>query len=103
MMHASDGQEGTATIMESGTTTVVRVDVTPAAADPQPVYFQISDCSSIGPVQIGLEPVINGQSETTLDMLYDDLVGEHRWLIVLRSENAVWVLTACGERPAPSS
>lgn len=95
---AVDGQEGTATITEVGSTTVVRISVSPPVVDdPQPAYFQMTDCSSIGPVSIKLEPVINGESETTLETSYDQVIGQQRWLAVLRSENSVWILTTCGE------
>lgn len=93
-----DGQEGTATITESGTMTIVRISVSPPVAnDPEPAYFQMTDCSSIGPVSIKLQPVMNGESETTLETSYDQVIGQQRWLVVLRSENGVWVLTTCGE------
>ncbi len=95
---AVDGQEGVATITESGSNTIVRISITPPVADDlQPAYFQMTDCSSIRPVSIKPEPVINGESETTLETPYDQVLGQQRWLVVIRSENAVWILTTCGE------
>jgi len=70
MLNAS-GENGTATIAQSGTGTSVVINVTgEAKGASQPAHIHFGSCASPGAIRNGLNNVVAGHSSTTLSVPY---------------------------------
>lgn len=97
------GQSGTATFSEnaSGKLVVMLALAGGTFTAPQPTHIHFGSCPNVGDVKYPLTSVVNGQSVTTLDVSWDDLVktGEKLALNVHKSGAESKVYTACGNLP----
>lgn len=92
-------QSGSATITNVNGKTKVVVNVSGAPKDtPQPTHIHLSSCNTIGAVKYPLANVINGKSETTLDVSVEKILEELPLsLNVHKSAAEASVYVACGD------
>ncbi|HEX9721939.1 MAG TPA: hypothetical protein VGA53_01610 [Candidatus Paceibacterota bacterium] len=95
----SSGQSGTATITETDGGVRVIVEVTGALAEvAQPAHIHVNACANIGGVKYPLTSLVNGYSETMLDVSMADLrAGLPLSLNVHKSAEEVSFYVACGD------
>jgi len=96
------GQSGVATLTEIEGQTSVLIETTGAAADiPQPAHIHEGPCAELGGVNYPLTNVVNGSSETTVDVSFEQLAKELPLAInVHKSGPEIGVYVACGDFPA---
>jgi plastocyanin len=104
MTQNNSGQSGTATISKADEKTKVVIDITtPAGATgttTQPAHIHESLCATIGAVKYPLANVVNGKSETMLDVSYDALMNAGPLsLNIHKSATDVKIYVACGDLP----
>jgi hypothetical protein len=97
------GQSGTATVSENAEGKLV-VSLTLAGGTftaPQPAHIHFGACPKPGDVKYPLTNVVSGQSVTTLDVSWADLVkaGETLAINVHKSGAESKIYTACGNIP----
>lgn len=99
MSQNDSGETGTATLIETDTGTIVRIETTGAPASvPQPAHIHTGTCPDVGPVAYPLTNVVDGLSETTLDVPISQLESELPLGInIHRSAEEASVYTACGD------
>lgn len=93
------GQNGTVTLAESeeGTVVVVKVENGQAGVS-QPAHFHRGSCDQLGGIVISLNPVVDGFSETQLNISAADFAKELPLPVnVHKSEEQLAVYVACGE------
>jgi CHRD domain-containing protein len=93
------GESGTATftINDDGTTHVV-LQITGGGADPQPAHIHEGTCDDLNPQPAyPLQDVVDGSSETDVDISLDDLTLSSYAVNVHESAEAVDVYVACGD------
>lgn len=95
-------QGGYATLAEENGKVVVKVSITQnKLAGPQPVHIHSGSCVKPGEVLYPLTNVVDGKSETTLNVTMKDLQAKGALLInVHKSAAEISVYTACGELPS---
>ncbi|MCH7951570.1 hypothetical protein IH980_02430 [Patescibacteria group bacterium] len=93
------GQSGTATIEEvDGKVMVMLALEGPASAVPQPAHIHDGSCPGIGSVVYPLTNVVDGASETTLDIDMETLEsGKPLAVNVHKSAEEIAVFTSCGD------
>ncbi len=94
------GQTGTAMFKEVDGKTVVTLNLSGvASAVPQPAHIHVGKCPSPGAVKYPLTNVVNGMSETTLDMDMATLWKDAGNLAVNvhKSASDLKTYTACGD------
>jgi hypothetical protein len=99
------GESGTATLTSQGSgTNVVLALENPASGSPQPAHIHKGTCADLDPEPAyPLENVVDGASETTVDVPLEDLKGGRFAINVHKSEAEADVYVACGnlgEAPA---
>lgn len=98
------GQSGTATIKENSEgKAVVSLKMSGGSFPaPQPAHIHLGSCPSPGAVEYPLTNVVNGTSETTLDLSLAELKSrtEAMAVNVHKSASEASVYTACGNLPA---
>jgi len=95
------GQSGTAVLTELDDSSVVVVlnlmggELTAA----QPAHIHVGSCATLGAVQYPLSNVVDGSSETTLDMTMEELIASSETLAINVHKSAAEssVYTACGD------
>lgn len=94
-------QSGKATLIEvAGKVNVSVVLTGDTVANPQPIHFHSGTCAKPGPVVYPLTNVVNGKSETVLNVDMKTLQASAATLInVHKSAAEQSVYTACGELP----
>lgn len=92
------GEVGTAIFSEENGVTKITVSLTGYAKDiEQPAHMHIGECPGVGTVRYPLTPVINGTSETLLDVTLESLKKELPLAInVHKSSTEASTYTACG-------
>jgi len=95
------GESGIATLTEIEGQTRVFIETVGTTADiPQPVHIHEGSCAELGGVNYPLTNVINGASETTVDVLFEQLTKELPLAInIHRSGPEIDVYVACGDFP----
>lgn len=97
------GQSGTATLTENaeGNLVVTLAMTGGSFSSPQPAHIHVGSCPNPGAVKYPLANVVNGQSETVLDVSWSDLEngGEKLAINVHKSAAESKVYTACGDLP----
>jgi len=96
------GESGTATLTESDgqTTVVIDLDGTPADIA-QPAHIHAGSCTELGGVDYPLTNVVNGSSQTTVDVSFEQLAKELPLAInVHKSGPEIGVYVSCGDFPA---
>ena len=94
------GQSGVAVLEEIDGQTVVSLSMTgnPASTVSQPAHLHVGGCPATGAVKYPLTNVVDGVSETTLDVTLDQITTELPLAInVYKSASQPSVYTACGE------
>ena len=98
-------QSGTAVLTENNGKVTVTLNVTGGASGvAQPAHIHAGACPDVGAVAYPLTDVVDGQSETVLDVSLADLAGKQPLGInVHKSAKEVKVYVACGDLNLPSS
>ena len=95
----SSGESGTATLKQDDGKVKVVLALSGAPADtPQPAHIHLGSCSSLGAIAYSLTNVVNGASETTLDVTLAALRLKLPLAInVHKSESESGTYVACGD------
>lgn len=100
---ANSGESGTATLKEAGGKTIVVLDLDPRETPKgvtQPAHIHEGSCPGVGAIKYPLTPVMDGKSETTLDVGLDQLLSEIPLAInVHKSVAEAKVYVSCGDIP----
>ena len=92
------GQSGTATLTASGDGTVVTVDVDEPVSASQPAHIHEGTCDNLTPEPAyGLANVVEGQSETTVDVALEDLTSQDYAINLHMSGEDLATYTSCGD------
>jgi len=93
------GESGTAILKEENNQTTVTITMTGFQEDvSQPAHIHVGSCPDVGAVSYPLTNVLNGESETTLDVTLAQLESELPLGInVHKSVDNASVWTACGD------
>lgn len=91
-------ESGTAVLTEKDGKVMVTLNLTGAPANvPQPAHIHMGSCPDVGDVLYPLTNVVNGVSETTLDVTWADLAAKQPLGVnVHKSVPKVKVYVACG-------
>ena len=95
----NSGESGTATLTDLGNGQVkVVLDLGAGLADPQPAHIHPGTCANLDPKpQYPLTNVVNGKSETIVNVSMADLTKTPHAINVHKSAAEVAVYTACGD------
>jgi len=92
------GQSGTANIFEVGDKTKIELTLRNSPAGPQPAHVHTGSCAELGGVKYPLTSPVNGTSDTTLDVSYDELLAQLPLAInVHKSVPEASVYVACAD------
>ena len=93
------GQEGLVIFTEEGNKTKVNLTVSGSPkGTPQPAHIHLGDCPGVGDVKYPLTNVVNGESETTLDVTLDQLKRQLPLAVnVHKSATDSTIYAACGQ------
>ncbi len=96
---SNSGQAGIATIIEKNGKVVVSLKLTGVLVDTsKPAHLHLGTCEKPGKVKNPLNDVVDGQSETTLDIDMSTLNKQLPLILsVHKSNQEINVYTACGE------
>jgi hypothetical protein len=97
MEQNKSGQSGNAVITVENGKVKVTVNLSNPSADPQPAHIHFGSCANIGQVKYPLNNVVNGHSETLLDISIHELHLGNFSLNVHKSAKEANVYTACGD------
>ncbi|HUS16327.1 MAG TPA: hypothetical protein VM536_15115 [Chloroflexia bacterium] len=105
MAQNGSGQDGTATITDMGNgKTQVMIDIKSTSSTPQPAHIHMGTCANLDPKpRYPLTSVVNGKSETTLDVAMSDLQPGAMAINVHKSAAEASVYVACGNIEAMST
>jgi len=94
----NSSETGTATLVESNGQVTVTIDMTGFQEDvSQPAHIHAGSCPDVGAVSYPLTDVLNGESETILNVTFDVLEDELPLALnVHKSAEEAAVYTACG-------
>jgi hypothetical protein len=94
----SSGQSGVATLTDVGGQTSVVIDLDVASDVSQPAHIHEGVCPGIGPIVYPLTNVVEGYSETLLDVDMESLISQLPLDInVHQSQEQISVYTSCGD------
>ncbi len=94
----NSSQSGTATIKEVDGKVMVSIHLINGSSIPQPAHFHTGTCSKPGPIKYPLTNVVNGKSDTTLNVSLADFKKELPLIVnVHKSANQINIYVACGE------
>lgn len=99
---SGSGQSGTATLTAVGNQTRVTIQLSnPPADTPQPAHIHPGTCANLNPKpQYPLNNVVNGTSETVVDVPLANLLTGNFAINVHKSGQEISVYVACGNIPA---
>ncbi|MCL5110701.1 MAG: hypothetical protein M1401_17930 [Chloroflexi bacterium] len=97
----NSGQTGTATLEPMGNQTKVTINITPGPAGvSQPAHIHMGTCDNLNPVpEYPLNPVVNGQSVTTINVSLQQLESQQRAVNVHQSAQNLNTYVSCGDLP----
>lgn len=97
----NSGESGTATVTPiSDTQSRVSVELTGAPAGAQPAHIHMGACPTPGGVKYPLTNVVNGKSETTLDVTVSALKAQAPLALnVHKSPQEIGAFVSCGNLP----
>ena len=92
------GESGTATLTADGGSTRVVIDLQNAPSEPQPAHIHAGGCADLDPnPAYGLANVVDGRSETTVDVPLAKLQDKAYAVNVHKSASEAQVYVACGD------
>ncbi|MCH7604423.1 CHRD domain-containing protein [Patescibacteria group bacterium] len=92
------GESGTATITKDNEEIKVVVSLNGAPSSAQPAHIHIGSCANLGGVEYPLNNVLNGSSETIIDVSLGQLLSELPLAVnVHKSSEELAVYIACGD------
>lgn len=99
----SSSESGTAKLTQEDSKVIVTLNLTGAPKDtPQPAHIHIGNCPTVSDVKYPLTNVVNGKSETTLDVTLETLLSQLPLGInVHKSVPQIKTYAACGDINAP--
>lgn len=97
----ASGQSGTATLTRAGSVqTIVHIQVANPPAEAQPAHIHPGTCEQLDPLPAwALESVVDGESETTLNVGLDELRTGKFAVNIHRSAEEIRTSVACGDIP----
>ena len=91
-------QFGTATLTPEGDQTRVVVDVDSPVSNSQPAHIHEGTCADLNPEPaFGLPNVVDGRSESTVDVSLDDLTAADYAINLHMSDDDLTTYTSCGD------
>lgn len=93
----NSGQSGTATLTAVDGKTRVQIELANPAPEAQPVHVHSGSCSELGSVEHPLSNVVNGRSDTAIDVALPDLLSSPAAVNVHRSAPQANVYVSCGD------
>lgn len=97
----NSGESGTATLTAVGDQTKVVLDLSGAPAGPQPAHIHEGTCANLNPTpKYPLTSVVNGKSETTVNVSLASLLTGGFAINVHKSPQEVSTYFSCGTIPA---
>ena len=94
----NSGESGTATLEDMDGKTKVSIELAGAPANtPQPAHIHVGECKNPGVVKYPLSNVVDGKSESVLDVPLNDLRGPQYVINVHKSAKEAKVYVSCGE------
>lgn len=98
------GEDGDATLTQSGSDVTVVVVIPKAPAGPQPMHIHTGTCANLGGVAYPLTSLSNGKSTTKVsNVTIDKLIAGTFAINVHKSADALGVYVSCGDIVKPSS
>ena len=95
------GQDGTATLTAVGNQTQVVVQIRPGASGvSQPIHIHDGSCQSLGGVAFALTSILDGSSETVVDVSLTELVEGDFAINGHKSGEEAGTYIACGDLPS---
>lgn len=92
------GETGTATLKETNGKVTVTLTMKGAPSGAQPSHIHVGSCKNLGAVKYPLNPVVNGKSETTVNVTLAQLKTSLPFAInVHKSADEAQVYVACGD------
>jgi hypothetical protein len=92
------GQSGTATLSAAGGSTRVVIELANGTSTPQPAHIHEGSCANLDPSPAyGLANVVDGRSETTVDVSLADLQKKAYAVNVHKSADEADVYVSCGD------
>lgn len=93
------GETGTVILTEENGKVTVRINTLGYPKDTtQPAHIHVGECPEVGAVKYPLTSLVNGSSETSLDVTFDQLKNELPLGInIHKSTSEAKVYTACGD------
>lgn len=96
----NSGISGTATLTPMGQQTRVELKLNGAGAGPQPAHIHEGTCTNLNPApKYPLTNVVNGSSETTLNIPLSTIQAAQLAVNVHKSPQEITVYVACGDIP----
>jgi LPXTG-motif cell wall-anchored protein len=94
----NSGQQGTATLVDAGNgKTTVTINISGGSSVPQPAHIHEGTCENLNPKPAyPLTSVVNGTSQTTVDVSLSELTREQYAINVHKSAAEVTTYVACG-------
>jgi hypothetical protein len=90
------GESGAATLTPQGAKTLVELRMKGGSGDPQPAHFHTGTCEKYAPRPLyPLQPVVKGDSRTTLDVPLDKLIGGDLVINVHKSFADIATVASC--------
>lgn len=94
------GQSGSADITSDGEQTIVTIEIEPGEEGvAQPAHIHDGTCNDLGDVAFPLDDVVDGASESTVDISVSDLIAGEYAVNVHLSEDEIDVYVSCGTLP----
>ena len=93
----SSGQDGVATLQEVNGQVKVIVATKSLGSTPQPAHIHVGSCPNPGAVKYPLTNVVNGKSETNLDIEMSEILKGQMAINIHKSATGAKVYTACGD------
>lgn len=99
MQTNSSGQSGVALLTPHGSQTKIDIVISPASDVPQPVHLHAGSCDEQGPVDIGLNDIVDGRSSTVIDASLPEIRQGLNYINVHLSADEISTFVACGDVP----
>ncbi len=94
----NSGESGSATLSEVNGKLVVSISLQNGTAEPQPAHIHKGTCANLDPVPTyPLNSVVNGKSETTIDVSLATLMSGQYAINVHKSATEVTTYVSCGD------
>jgi hypothetical protein len=95
---SGSGESGLATLTAAGDSTRVVIELENGTSEPQPAHIHKGTCADLDPnPAFGLSNVVDGKSETTVDVSLSDLEDDAYAVNVHKSASEAQTYVSCGD------